>query len=71
MSGIEKWWHRMSFWDKVERTFMLLGSASVVELANYHAPYWSFMVVGGCMGVAKILHVWVVDKDGDGKVDKL
>lgn len=71
MSGIMRWWQRMSFWNKVESTLILIGSASVVELANYHAPYWTFMVIGGAMGIGKFLKIWIVDRDGDGKIDPL
>lgn len=71
MSGLLRWWQRMSFWNKVESALILIGSTSVVELANYHAPYWAFIVVGSFMGIGKLLRIFIVDKDGDGKIDPL
>jgi hypothetical protein len=43
--NITKWWHRMSFWKKVERSLGLIGGFAVADMAVHQVEYkWFFLV---------------------------
>jgi hypothetical protein len=67
--NITKWWHRMSFWNKVERSFGLIGAVAVTEMGLHKVdPKW-FVFVGICGLLSKLLLIWIEDQDGNGKPD--
>jgi hypothetical protein len=66
---ITKWWHRMSFWNKVERSLGLIGAIGIIEMGSFEVPYFYFILVGFCGLFSKLLLIWIEDKDGNGKPD--
>jgi hypothetical protein len=70
MSGkIIKWWHKMTVWDKIERTLGLVGAGAVTEMAVHEVPYGWFIIVGICGLLSKLVLIWIQDNDGDGIAD--
>jgi hypothetical protein len=67
--NITKWWHRMSFWKKVERSFGLIGGFAVADMAVHQVEYKWFFLVGVCGILAKLLLIWIEDSDGNGVPD--
>jgi hypothetical protein len=49
----------------MEKSFGLIGAIAVIELGREQAPYWCFIVVGGCGLAAKLIHIWMEDKNGN------
>jgi hypothetical protein len=69
MSNVEKWWHRMTFWKKVERSLGVIGALGVMELGIQEAPYQYFIVIGIVGVISKLILIWIEDNDGDGIAD--
>lgn len=59
----------MSFWNKLEKTFALVGSLTVAEMAVHEVAYkWFFLA--GCIGfAAKLIHIWIEDHNNNGVAD--
>lgn len=69
MTKITRWWHKMSFWDKLEKSFALAGSLTVAELAHLQVDY-KWLVAAGLVGFsAKLIHIWIEDKNSNGIAD--
>ncbi len=69
MTKIQKWWARMSFWDKVEKSIGVIGGLTITELGLQKAdPIW-FVVIGSSGVVYKLLQVWLEDKNINGIID--
>jgi len=61
--------HKTEFWKKSEQTLSLLGGIGITTAGFEHAPYWVFIAFGACAVIAKIIFIWVEDKDNNGKID--
>ena len=61
--------HKSEFWRKSEQTLSLIGGIGITTAGFEQAPYWVFIAFGGCAVMAKILFIWVEDKDNDGIID--
>lgn len=69
MTKIQKWWVRMTFWDKVEKSFAIVGSLTVTELGIQEAdPKW-FIFIGIIGLLVKLLQIWFEDKNNNGIID--
>lgn len=71
MTKVVRIWKKMSFWNKMERFFAMLSAIAVEELARHEAPYEYFIVLGIFGIVAKSIHIWFEDVNGDGIIDIL
>lgn len=61
--------HRTEFWKKSEQTLSLIGGIGITTAGFEQAPYWVFILFGACAVMAKIVFIWVDDKDNNGKID--
>ena len=57
------------FWTKTEQTLSLLGGIGITTAGFEHAPYWVFIAFGACAVLAKIIFIWIDDKDNNGTID--
>jgi len=71
MTKIQKWWARMSFWNKLEKSFGLLGGITVAELGMHDVDSKWFVVIGISGVIAKLLFIWIEDNDKNGIIDFL
>lgn len=71
MTKIVRMWRTMSFWDKLEKSFGVVGAITVMEMGREEAPYWAFIVVGAFGLLAKLTHIWIEDKNNNGIADIL
>lgn len=69
MTKVRRIWKNMSFWNKIERIFGLVGGVTVADLGyNGADPKW-FIIIGIVGVLAKILHILIEDVDNNGIVD--
>jgi len=61
--------YKTEFWKKFEQTLSLVGGIGITTAGFEHAPYWVFIAFGGCAITAKIVFIWIEDKDNNGRVD--
>jgi len=61
--------YKTAFWHKSEQTLSLLGGIGITTAGFEHAPYWVFITFGACAVMAKVLFIWVEDKDNNGQID--
>lgn len=64
-----KFYHKTSFWKKLETQLSIFSGFTVVGMGYEHAPYWSFMLVGVFGIIAKSIFIWIEDHDNNGIVD--
>lgn len=66
---IVKWWHQITFWNKLKATIGLVGIGGEVALhfADSH-PAWK-VVAGIATITALAIAIWFEDKDNDGTAD--
>ena len=57
------------FWTKTEQTLSLLGGIGITTAGFEHAPYWVFIAFGACAVLAKVIFIWIDDKDNNGTID--
>ena len=57
------------FWKKSEQTLSLVGGIGITTAGFEQAPYWVFIAFGSCAVIAKVLFIWIEDKDNDGIID--
>jgi membrane protein YdbS with pleckstrin-like domain len=63
--------HKTSFWIKFEQTLSLIGGVGITTAGFEKAPYWVFIAFGICAVAAKIVFIWIEDKDNNGIIDWL
>lgn len=61
--------HKTEFWKKSEQTLSLIGGIGVTTAGFEQAPYWVFILFGIFAVSAKIVFVWIDDKDNNGTID--
>lgn len=66
-----KFIERMSFWDKIKKVLRLIAGVSLVEMGIHNAPMWAIISLGVFGFLAEIADIFIVDADGDGKIDAL
>jgi hypothetical protein len=59
----------MSFWNKLEKSFALIGSLAVTEMAVHEVDYKWFVVAGLVGFSAKLIHIWIEDTNGNNIAD--
>jgi hypothetical protein len=64
-----KFYHKTSFWKKLEATFGMLGAATVTGMGVEEVSSVWFVVIGICGIIAKLIFVWIEDHDDNGIVD--
>lgn len=68
---IKKLWHKATFWQKVQRTFALVGTGTEfgLLLSDVGNGWKIFVVVLTFIGY--VVGIWFEDADGDGTPDIL
>lgn len=64
-----KFYHKISFWQKLEKQLAIISGFSVVGMGYGHAPYWSFIAIGVAGILAKSVFIWIEDHNNNGIVD--
>jgi len=62
-------WYKTEFWKKFEQTLSLLGGIGVTTAGFEQAPYWVFILFGSFAILAKVVFIWIDDKDNNGIID--
>jgi len=69
MTKIQKWWARMSFWNKIEKSIGVLGGLTIAGLGIEKVDQIWFVVIGASGVLYKLLQVWFEDLNSNGVVD--
>jgi len=64
-----KFYKKTLFWVKLEQTLSLIGGIGITTAGFEKAPYWVFIAFGASAVAAKIMFIWIDDKDNDGIID--
>lgn len=64
-----KFWQQTYFWKKLEESLALISGITITTAGFEGASSRFFIVVGICGIVAKLIFIWIEDKDNNGVVD--
>lgn len=66
---MSKFWIKTSFWDKVIRSFALLGGGTTAGLSHFGAGDFWVLAAGAFSILGALTALWMVDHDKNGIVD--